>query len=148
MKPPDWKDGKRLFEWTLAQLRPRQGDQPRKGPSPHQYMIDVLKACELQDADTFVKLMKDPRAARFAFSLIDTNDEPRKVKPKRTDKAALGSTIVTMINELWDEQYGKHQRRCDNQPHASDIAAKLLTEIGLPITSSQIRRHREKYGAP
>jgi hypothetical protein len=151
MNLPDWTDGKRLFEWTLAQLRPKQGPhQPRKGPSPYQYMIDVLKACERNDEEAFVKAMKDPRAARFAFSLIGVDDATRgrTLKPKRTDYVAFGSTLVTAINDLWDEHYGKHQRRRDNPPHATEIAAHLIRDNGWRITAEQIRRHREKHGAP
>jgi hypothetical protein len=148
---PEWTDSKGIFEWTLAQLRPQQGpSQPRKGRSEYQYMIDVLRACERNDVEGFVKLMKDPSAARFVFLLLDAgDDQPRRVrKLRRSNNAALGSNFVDIINNLWDEHYGKHQRRRDNPPHATEIAARLMCETGWPVSAKQIRDFREKYGAP
>jgi hypothetical protein len=150
MKVPEWTDSKAIFEWTLAQLRPQQGpSRPPKEPSQYQYMIDVLRACESKDENGFVKLMKDARAARLVFSLLDAEDQPRRVrKPRRTNAAALGSNFVDIINDLWDEHYGKHQRRRDNPPHATEIAARLMCETGWPVTAKQLRDYREKHGAP
>jgi hypothetical protein len=112
-------------------------------------MTDVLEACERKDENSFVKLMKDPRAARFVFSLLGAENQPRRLrKPRRTNVAALGSNWVTIINDLWNEHYGKHQRRRDNPPHATEVAARLMCEMGLPVTAKQIRDYREKYGAP
>jgi hypothetical protein len=128
-------------------------------------MIDVLKACERHDADAFVKAIKDPRAARFAFLMLTVEDDEiiaidfletgeakigrvKKPRLKKTNYVAFGSTLVTVINDIWDEQYGKHQRRRDNPPRASEIAAYYLSEKGTRVSAGQIDAFRRKYGAP
>lgn len=147
MKPPDWTDKAGVVEWTLAQLRSRYGTNKRSS-RVDQFALDVFQSVIRDDENAFVELVKDRSSAAFAFWLLRSVIEPAP-RSTQTDFAIVGSYFVTFINEIWDEQFGRHQRRREQSPPlVYEIASRFMREMGYKVSAVAIERYRRKFGAP
>lgn len=173
-KPKPGKETRWFIDWTIQRWNSlhdapdRQSELRESDPTILRAVNrelwpegPLLGALALKDEKKFVRMMRDPEQARYAFRIFTALTEPKRKRDKgrpAKDTVYTGFDpsehyldwpvqIVLQIEYVWKRHYGKRQRRKDNPPTAYLIASLILKKEGLAIDADAVEGHRRKLGS-